>query len=75
VTQGALSRRTRPSMATVQTLDPIYVDVNQSSSEWLQLRQRSTPGRVQARQGRCLGADRAENGTSYAHAGKLQLPT
>ena len=24
-------------MATVQQLDPIYVDVNQSSSEWLQL--------------------------------------
>ena len=40
MTQGALvtADQTAP-LATVQQLDPIYVDVNQSSSEWLQLKQ------------------------------------
>ena len=49
VTQGALvtADQTAP-MATMQQLDPIYVDVNQSSSEWLQLKQEIDAGRVQA---------------------------
>jgi membrane fusion protein (multidrug efflux system) len=40
VTPGALvtADQTAP-MATIQQLDPIYVDVSQSSREWLQLRQ------------------------------------
>jgi membrane fusion protein, multidrug efflux system len=75
VTQGALvtAEQTAP-MATVQQLDPIYVDVNQSSSEWLQLKQDIDAGRVQA-----AGAAGAptkivlENGETYAAQGKLQF--
>ena len=39
ITAGALVTANQDApLATVQQLDPIYVDVNQSSSEWLRLR-------------------------------------
>ncbi len=48
VTQGALVTANQSApLATVQQLDPIYVDVNQSSSEWLQF-QHEVGSRIRA---------------------------
>jgi membrane fusion protein (multidrug efflux system) len=74
VTQGALvTQNQTDAMATVQQLDPIYVDVNQSSSEWLQLRQEVESGRVQAGGAGAAAKIVLENGTAYGHEGKLQF--
>lgn len=74
VTQGALvtADQTAP-MATVQQLDPIYVDVNQSSSEWLQLKQEIDAGRVQAGAAGAPTRIVLENGETYGSEGKLQF--
>jgi len=74
VTQGALvTANQADAMATVQQLDPIYVDVNQSSNEWLQLRQEIDSGRVEAGGAGAPAKIVLENGTDYAHDGKLQF--
>ncbi|HWW21115.1 MAG TPA: efflux RND transporter periplasmic adaptor subunit [Steroidobacteraceae bacterium] len=74
VTQGALvTQNQTDAMATVQQLDPIYVDVNQSSSEWLQLRQEVDSGRVQGGGAGAAAKIMLENGTEYGHEGKLQF--
>lgn len=71
VTQGALVTANQVgALATVQQLDPIYVDVTQSSSELLQLRQQVAAGRLEE------AADLPvkillEDGSRYQHAGKL----
>jgi membrane fusion protein (multidrug efflux system) len=73
VTQGALvtANQTAP-LATVQQLDPIYVDVNQSSGEWLQFQHEVGAGFVRSGEG---GAAKIllEDGSVYAHEGKLQF--
>jgi membrane fusion protein (multidrug efflux system) len=49
VTVGALvTANQAAAMATIQQLDPIYVDVNQASSEWLRLKQVIDSGRAQS---------------------------
>jgi membrane fusion protein (multidrug efflux system) len=74
VTQGALVTQNQANaMATVQQPDPIYVDVNQSSSDWLQLRQEVDTGRVRAGGAGTSAKIVLENGTEYAHEGKLQF--
>jgi membrane fusion protein, multidrug efflux system len=74
VTQGALvTQNQTDAMATVQQLDPIYVDVNQSSSEWLQLRQEVESGRVQGGGAGAAAKIVLENGIEYGHDGKLQF--
>lgn len=74
VTQGALVTQNQTNaMATVQQLDPIYVDVNQSSSEWLQLRQEVESGRVQANGADAQATIVLENGATYGHGGRLQF--
>lgn len=71
VTQGALVTANQSApMATVQQLDPIYVDLTQSSAELLELRKELTAGRLKG------GANLPvtillEDGTHYAHSGKL----
>ncbi|MGI9247208.1 MAG: efflux RND transporter periplasmic adaptor subunit [Steroidobacteraceae bacterium] len=71
VTQGALvTAKQDAPLATVQQLDPIYVDLTQSSAEWLQLRRELQSGRLQGATDvpvRIL----LEDGTEYAHPGKL----
>jgi membrane fusion protein (multidrug efflux system) len=70
VTQGALVTANQTgALATVQQLDPIYVDVTQSSSELLQLRKQLAAGTAQR-------ADTPveillEDGTPYEQKGKL----
>lgn len=76
VTPGALVTAYQPaSLTSVQQLDPIYVDVTQSSSDILKLRRNLENGRLKASsQG---GAKRVklilEDGTPYPLEGKLEF--
>lgn len=71
VTPGALVTANQANvLATVQQLDPMYIDLTQSSTELLQLRREMADGK--------LGRARdlpvkilLEDGTVYGHAGKL----
>lgn len=75
VTDGAIVTAYQPmALATIQQLDPIYVDVSQSTSDQLRLQRRLTEGR--------LTRDRAkqnavqlilEDGATYAEEGTLQF--
>lgn len=73
VTEGALVEATSATqMATVQQLDPIYVDFTQSTSDLAALRRAFASGKLQQ-----VGKDAAratvvlEDGSEYGHAGKL----
>ena len=75
VTDGALVTAYQPvSLATIQQLDPIYVDVTQSSAELLRLKRNFETGRLSAN-----GKDQKsvqlllEDGTPYPLAGTLQF--
>lgn len=75
VTQGALVTAGQATpLAVIQQLDPIYVDLNQSSAEYLRLRQELASGRLQPTKG---GDARIklimEDGTPYPYEGRLQL--
>lgn len=71
VTQGALvTANQAAALATVQQLDPIYVDVTQSSSELLELRKQVAAGRLDAATDLPVEI-LLEDGTRYEHAGKL----
>ena len=75
VTDGALVTAYQPtSLATIQQLDPIYVDVNQSTTELLRLKRSLESGRLSAdgkngRKVRIL----LEDGTTYPLEGTLQF--
>ncbi len=73
VTPGALVTANQTgALSTIQQLDPIYVDLNQSSAELLRLRRNLDSGRLQS-----AGKNSArvrlllEDGTPYKHEGKL----
>ncbi|HEY6640886.1 efflux RND transporter periplasmic adaptor subunit [Povalibacter sp.] len=71
VTAGALvTANQAQSLATVQQLDPIYIDVNATSSELLQLRQEWASGTTQ-RASDAPVAIILETGVRYKHDGKL----
>ena len=72
VTRGALvtANQAQP-MATVQQLDPIYVDLTQSSAELLQLRRQLASGK--AREADLPVKILLEDGTAYEHPGKLKF--
>jgi membrane fusion protein (multidrug efflux system) len=71
VTQGALVTANQDEpLATVQQLDPIYVDLTQSSAEWLALRRELAAGRLEGTQDMPV-AIVLEDGTPYAQSGKL----
>jgi membrane fusion protein (multidrug efflux system) len=75
VTEGALVTRNQEApMATVAQLDPIYVDVTQSSTELLRLQREFDAGRLQrdARQ-QARVTLQLEDGSIYAEAGSLQF--
>jgi membrane fusion protein (multidrug efflux system) len=74
VTQGALvTANQATAMATIQQLDPIYVDVNQPASEWLQLKQEIDSGRVQSGHAQSVARIVLSNARAYPHDGKLQF--
>jgi membrane fusion protein, multidrug efflux system len=72
VTQGALVVANQPdTLARVQQLDTVYVDVTQSSAEWLQLQQELSAG------GQGSGNREVritmEDGSAYPLSGQLQF--
>lgn len=72
VTQGALVVANQPdALARVQQLDTVYVDVTQSSAEWLQLQQELSAG------GQGSGSREVritmEDGSAYPLTGELQF--
>ncbi len=73
VTQGALvSAGQADALATINQLDPIYIDVSQSSAELLQLRRELAAGRLQGASE--LPVDIVlEDGSRYAHKGTLEF--
>jgi len=75
VTQGAYVQASAATLlATVQQIDPIYVDLAQTSVEGLQLRQQVAAGRIKLN-----GPDKTpvrlmlEDGTSYTRNGTLEF--
>jgi membrane fusion protein (multidrug efflux system) len=75
VTAGALVTANQDkALATIQQLDPIYVDVNQSSAELLRLRRALASGRLQRVENLDARVSlKLEDGSLYAHKGRLQF--
>lgn len=73
VTPGALvtANQAEP-MARVQQMDPIFIDVTQSSGELLDLRKRIAAGSLKEADGTPVKI-LLEDGSTYAHDGKLQF--
>lgn len=73
VTQGALvTAKQEEPLAVIQQLDPIYVDLNQSSAEWLELRKAIDAGRLK-KDGDLPVTIMLEDGTQYDHDGRLEF--
>src|SRR5690606_25329729 len=73
VTPGALVTANQEApLATIQQLDTVYVDLTQSSSEWLQLRREIEAGRL-SQDGAVPVRILLEDGSEYAHAGQLEF--
>lgn len=71
VTQGALVNAGQASaLATIQQLDPIYVDLTQSSRELLALRKGLASGALDSTNGLPVKI-LLEDGSQFAHEGKL----
>ncbi|MEL5334564.1 efflux RND transporter periplasmic adaptor subunit [Serratia nevei] len=71
VTPGALVTASQTdALATIRALDPIYVDLTQSSAQLLKLRRQQA---ALQRGAVTPVAIKLEDGTLYAHAGKLEL--
>ena len=74
VTVGALVTADQATaMATIQQLDPIYVDVNQASSEWLRLKQEIDSGRAKSGTADSPVTIILADGRTYAQKGRLQF--
>lgn len=75
VTAGALvTANQATALATVQQLDPIYVDVTQTSAELLRLQREFSEGRLQrAGDGQAKVKLLLEDGSTYPLEGKLQF--
>jgi membrane fusion protein (multidrug efflux system) len=75
VTPGALVTADQTTtLATITQLDPIYVDMNESSSTWLRLKQEQDAGQlVTQSDGATKVSLMLEDGSTYALPGKLQF--
>lgn len=74
VTVGALVTAYQPVfLTTVQQLDPIFVDVTQSSSDQLRLRRRMEGGHLKSSDGARTVKLLLEDGTPYPLEGRLQF--
>jgi membrane fusion protein (multidrug efflux system) len=60
-------------LATIQRLDPIYVDINQSSVEMLRLRKQLLAGQVSRDGGEARVGLTLEDGSDYGREGKFQF--
>jgi membrane fusion protein (multidrug efflux system) len=71
VTEGALVTANQPSaLASIQQLDPLYVDLTQSSEELLRLRKEVAAGTLERKEETPVQI-LMEDGSPYAHEGKL----
>ncbi|ELQ6217788.1 efflux RND transporter periplasmic adaptor subunit [Cronobacter dublinensis] len=74
VTEGALVTSSQANeLATVQQLDPMYVDVTQSSTDFLRLKQAMAQGQVEKESDAGNVELVMENGDAYPLKGKLQF--
>ncbi|PLY61193.1 efflux RND transporter periplasmic adaptor subunit [Herbaspirillum sp. BH-1] len=74
VTAGALVTASQTTaLTTIQQLDPIYVDVTQSSTAWLNLKEALTNGELQKSGNGAKVRLILENGRTYAQEGTLQF--
>jgi len=75
VTEGALVTANQPTaLATVQQLEPVYVDVTQPITTLLRLRREAEAGLLkQNAAGKTQVRVRLEDGTDYAHPGTLEF--
>lgn len=75
VTEGALvTAQQATALTTIQQLDPIYVDVSQSSADLLRLKQQLAAGKLEVnKQNAAVVHFRLEDGSEYAHTGTLQF--
>jgi membrane fusion protein (multidrug efflux system) len=74
LTEGALvSANQADALTTIRRIDPINVDVGQSSTAFLKLRKAVAEGRVKPEQGAVTVKLKLEDGTVYPHEGTLQF--
>ncbi|WP_049218659.1 efflux RND transporter periplasmic adaptor subunit [Proteus mirabilis] len=74
VTEGALvAPGQQVALTTVQQIDPIYVDVTQSSEDYLKLKNEIESGIVRQEQGKPVVHLTLTNGQSYAQKGHLEF--
>ncbi|MBU6447996.1 MAG: efflux RND transporter periplasmic adaptor subunit [Rhodospirillales bacterium] len=75
VTPGALVTADQTTaLATVTQLDPIYVDLNESSTTWLRLKQEADAGQLETTaDGSAKVTLTLEDGSTYSLPGKLQF--
>jgi membrane fusion protein (multidrug efflux system) len=74
VTPGALVTAQQPTaLATISTLNPIYVDIDQSSNELLALERQVKSGNANANANATPVSLKLDDGTPYAPPGKLQF--
>ncbi|HSJ03897.1 MAG TPA: efflux RND transporter periplasmic adaptor subunit [Verrucomicrobium sp.] len=75
VTEGAYVQSSSATlMATVQQLDPMYVDVLQSSNDLLRFRRALASGEISTdKEGRAIVKLLLDDGTEYAQEGSLQF--
>ncbi|NDL65032.1 efflux RND transporter periplasmic adaptor subunit [Acerihabitans arboris] len=73
-TEGALvTSGQTTAMATVQQLDPLYVDVTQSSNDFLRLKQELDNGTMKQKDGKASVRLLMEDGKEYEQAGTLEF--
>jgi membrane fusion protein (multidrug efflux system) len=74
VSEGALVTTGQANaLTTVQQLDPMYVDVTQSSNDYLRLKQELADGTLQQENGKAKVKLLLENGQEYAQEGTLEF--
>lgn len=74
VTEGALvTSGQATALTTVQQLDPMYVDVTQSSDEFLRLKKELSDGTLKQENGKAKVRLLLENGSEYAETGTLEF--
>ncbi|WP_434030620.1 efflux RND transporter periplasmic adaptor subunit [[Pseudomonas] boreopolis] len=73
-TAGALvTAEQDAALTTIQRLDPIYLDVSQTSAQALALRKALASGRIKAVDGKAQLRVQLEDGTPYDHPGTLEF--
>ncbi|GGD08665.1 multidrug efflux RND transporter periplasmic adaptor subunit AcrA [Franconibacter daqui] len=74
VTEGALVQNGQTTaLATVQQLDPIYVDVTQSSNDFLRLKQELANGSLQQENGKAKVELLTQDGQKFPQQGTLEF--